>query len=313
MPVFEDWEAAAALLQEFRAARPDLPDRMHFVLVDDGSLSQPTRSLGAALGEGWSLEILRLARNLGHQRAIAVALCHSYEHFQAKGIIVMDSDGEDPPGAIGDLLRHSYHAANDRVVFASRMRRSEGPVFAFFYHSYRLLHRLLTGVNVRVGNFSYLPWRFLHRLVVSSELWNNYSATIFVSRVPYVLVPVARAERLRGTSKMSFPSLVSHGLGAISVFSIIVGTRMLIVLGALVLLSVLLLLGVVVIRAGTALAVPGWATYSAGLLLVQMTLLMSLAGAFAFLVLSGRSSAQTVPLRDYRVFLRGSDVSNHSQ
>jgi len=177
-----------------------------------------------------------------------------------------------------------------------------GVLFTAFYHLYRLIHWMLTGIEVRVGNFSYLPWRFLHRLVVSSELWNHYAATIFVSRVPYVLVPVARASRLNGSSRMDFPSLVSHRLAAISVFSAQVGARMLIVHGTLILFFGLLFVAVLLIRTATTLAIPGWATSAAGLLVLLTIQLLSLAGAFAFLVLLGRCSAKTIPLRDFGLF-----------
>lgn len=301
MPVYEDWEAVRELLRQFVSIRDKLPETVHFLLVDDGSVSRPREPLETALPDACSLEVLRLARNLGHQQAIAVALCYAHDRLGADGILVMDSDGEDSPDAIPRLLQLSLE--NDRVVFASRKRRSEGMVFALFYHSYRLLHWLLTGISVRVGNFSYLPWAYLHRLVVSSELWNHYAATVFVSRIPYDLVPVARADRLRGESRMNFPALVSHGLGAISVFSAIVGARVLVMLALLSGVSGLVLIAVLSIRIWTSLAIPGWATYSAGLVLVFLGQLFGIAAAFSLLVLSGRSGTKTIPLRDYHLFV----------
>jgi glycosyltransferase involved in cell wall biosynthesis len=302
MPVYEDWAALDELMRQFRSIRDELPATVHFLLVDDGSLSRPTEPPQTALADGWSLEILRLARNLGHQQAIAVALCYAHERLRADGIIVMDSDGEDSPAAIPRLLQAS--PANDRVVFASRKRRSEGVVFTLFYHLFRLLHWLLTGISIRVGNFSYLPWGYLNRLVVSSELWNHYAATVFASRVPFDTVPVARAHRLQGVSRMNFPALVSHGLGAISVFSTLVGARMLVLLAALSGIVVLVLAAVVSIRIWTQWAIPGWATYSAGLLLIFLAQLLVVAAAFSLLVLDGRSVTKTIPLRDYRLFLQ---------
>ncbi len=307
MPVYEDWEAVRLLLCRFSAVKERLPAKVRFLLVDDGSLSQPEEPLNTTLGDDHSLEVLHLVRNLGHQQAIAVGLCYAYDKLTADGIIVMDSDGQDSPDAVPSLLQSS--PTNDRVVFASRKRRSEGPMFALFYHSYRLLHWLLTGVAVRVGNFSYLPWGYLHRLVVSSELWNHYAATIFVSRIPYELVPIPRARRLGGKSKMNFSALVSHGLGAISVFSAVVGARVLVALGSASMISVLLLVTVLSIRIWTPLAVPGWASYSIGLLLVFLAQLLGMATAFSFLVLSGRSSAKTIPLKDYHFFLSNSEPS----
>lgn len=41
--------------------------------------------------------MLRLRRKLGHQRAIAVGLCHVAESVDANTITVMDGDGQDAP------------------------------------------------------------------------------------------------------------------------------------------------------------------------------------------------------------------------
>ena len=98
-----------------------------------------------------------------------------------------------------------------RVVFAERTKRSESFAFRFFYALYRWLHLLLTGVAVRVGNFSAMPYSLLRRLVAVSELWNHYAAAVFKSRLPYRLLPTQRANRLAGRPQMNFVALVIHG------------------------------------------------------------------------------------------------------
>jgi hypothetical protein len=87
------------------------------------------------------------------------------------------------------------------------------------------------------------------------------------------------------------------------VFSALVGARAFVLLALLSGISVLVLMAVLSIRIWTPLAIPGWATYSAGLLLVFLAQLVGIAAAFSLLVLSGRSGTKTIPLRDYRLFL----------
>ena len=79
-----------------------------------------------------------------------------------------------------------------------------------------------------MGNFSVIPRERLASLVVVSELWNHYAAAAMRSRQPFCTIPTRRAERLDGESKMNFVGLVVHGLSAISVYSDIVGVRLLI-------------------------------------------------------------------------------------
>ena len=71
-------------------------------------------------------------------------------------------------------------------------------MFRVFYALYRWAHVLLTGIPVRVGNFSVIPSSQLRRLVVVSELWNHYAAAVFKARVPRTSVPTVRAPRLDG-------------------------------------------------------------------------------------------------------------------
>ena len=93
---------------------------------------------------------------------------------------------------------------------------------------------LLTGIPVRVGNFSVIPAAQLRRLVVVSELWNHYAAAVFKARTPKATVPTARAPRLAGRSRMNFVDLVTHGLSALSVHSELIGVRLLVVAAVLI-------------------------------------------------------------------------------
>ena len=119
-----------------------------------------------------------------------------------------------------------------------------------------------------MGNFSVVPRRVLRRLVVVSEIWNHHPVGALKARVPSVQVPIKPGTRLAGSSKMSFPSLVTHGLSAISVHGEIVGARLLVATFFLMLLVVFGLVSVMVIRLVTDLAIPGWASYVGALFLI---------------------------------------------
>jgi polyisoprenyl-phosphate glycosyltransferase len=189
-----------------------------------------------------------------------------------------------------------------------RSRRSESLVFRFFYQIYRIAHHALTGISVQVGNFSILPSEYLNTLVVMSELWNHYAAAVFRSRLPFTMIPIPRGTRIAGASTMNFAALVSHGLSAISVFGDIVGVRLLIssLVGSL--LAALGIILVVIIRLFTHQAIPGWATYATGTLVIIMIQFITIATSFTFFMLSSRTNLGFVPLRDYPLFVE--DVVN---
>ena len=64
-----------------------------------------------------------------------------------------------------------------------------------------------------------------------------------------------------------------------------------------------LLLTTILIRVGTTLAIPGWATYSSGLLFVISAQMLIVAFVGAFFILNSRNNLSFVPVRDYRLFV----------
>ena len=136
-----------------------------------------------------------------------------------------------------------------------------------------------------------------------NELWNHYAAAIFRSKLPFTMIPIPRGTRIAGTCRMNFVALVSHGLSAISVFGDVVGVRLLIASLAASLLAAVGIVLVVMIKFLTDWAIPGWATYATGTLVMIMIQLISIATSFTFFVLSNRTNLGFVPLRDYSLFV----------
>lgn len=301
MPVYRDAAAAAAVIADIGPALKDIGE-VSVVMVDDGSNPRITSSDLAASGTV-PTSILTLRRNLGHQRAIAIGLAYVVANLHPDAIVVMDADGQDRVADMPHLLRLWNDAGRDRVVFAARARRSESMLFRVLYHAYRGLHRLLTGVPVRFGNFSVIPLTLASRLVVSSELWNHYAAAVLKTRLPYISLPTTRGQRVHGESRMNFVALVVHGLSALSVFSDTLGVRLL-VLSLFGFLGVLVGAGVATVGYGMGLfVVPTWGMLvAAGSLLLSMQVVIGCA-LLAFVVLSRRTGSDFIPARDYTLFI----------
>ncbi len=302
IPVYDDWASALTLLTQLDAALAHLPGRVDVLFVDDGSnepvpnLTQPPAQLGR-------VSILRLRRNLGHQRAIAIGLTHLYVHGQHDVVVVMDGDGEDRPENVPLLLERCAASGFSRVVFAQRSKRSEELSFRVGYALFKAVHVLLVGRRVEVGNFSAVPRAALSRLVAVSEMWNHYAAAVYQAKLPVELLPTTRAARIAGRSKMNLNGLIIHGLSAISVYSDIVGVRLLRAIGALCVLVLFGILTVIGVRFGTTLAIPGWATSTVGFLVVSLLNLSVLSTMMALFTLRSRAEYGFLPLRDFSHFV----------
>jgi hypothetical protein len=300
LPVYNDWKALSLLLPILERELNANELRADILMVDDGSTTSSASNLGQTCFRSIeSIDILSLRRNLGHQRAIAVGLSYIEANRVCHAVIVMDCDGQDDPRDVARLIKECTANQDRKIIFAARTRRSESFTFRLFYHLYRLVHFVLTGMPVRVGNFSVIPWGVLNRLVAVSELWNHYAAAVHKARLPIALVPTERSRRLEGPSQMDVVALVVHGLSAMAVFGDRIGVRLLIVVALGMALATAGLIAVVGIRLLTNLAVPGWATYVTGLLLVMLIQMLLVVLVFAFVILAARDTASIIPRRDY--------------
>ena len=97
------------------------------------------------------------------------------------------------------------------IIFAERAKRLEKVAFQLCYRLYCAIHWLLTGVRVRVGNFSIVPWQAVERLVVVSELWNHYAAAVFRARLPYRTVPMDQERHEIHLGFAAHPVSAIHG------------------------------------------------------------------------------------------------------
>ena len=315
IPIFNDWTSVAELVTQLDEVARTSELSLHILLVDDGSTTdEGGRLAGLHLSAIRALDVLRLRRNLGHQRAIAIGLAYVEQHVEHQPVVIMDGDGEDRPEDVPRLLAAmTVDAEGESIVFAERLRRSEGLRFATLYWLYRTLHRLLTGEQVRVGNFCAIPASFLPRLVAVSQLWNHFAAAVFDSRFRRRTVPTARGRRYSGSSRLDYVDLTTHGLSAMSVFAARIGVRLLVVTAVLA--------GAAAVVIGVVLArlylhggpVPPWMAYLVGTLIVLIFQAAALSLMFVFTILGGREGAAFLPLRDYAYYVARMDhVLPHS-
>jgi hypothetical protein len=304
MPVRNDWTPAFEVIRQIGIAMETHPVTIDVLMIDDGSTADWKT---AGVPEHWNgirrVAILELRRNVGHQRAIAIGLFHVQRTIECDALLVMDADGEDTAAGVADLVCAFTAVVPRAAIFAERRRRSESVMFQVFYAAYRIIHRVLTGVRVKVGNFSILPSSYVGTLLLHPELWNHYAAAVFRSRLAYRMIPIPRGTRLAGKSNMDFVSLVVHGLSAISVFGDVVGVRVLIMTMTGGLLTILGILSVIVEYVLTERAIPGWGAYTVALLVVIFFQLLTIAASFTFVMLSGRATASVLPLRDAARFI----------
>lgn len=305
IPQFNDWEALNLLIQKINAdLNASILENTTLFIVDDCSSRERTQPF-ANFG-GKEIKVLRLYRNLGHQKAIAIGLSYVAEHIAADKVIVMDADGEDAPSDINLLTQRSLQEPG-KIIFAERNKRTENLLFRSFYVIYKLLFKLLTGKVITFGNFSLVPQNRLQNLVRVSEIWNNYPGGIIKSRIPYDSVLTNRAKRLAGESKMNFVSLVLHGLSAISVLVDTTAVRILIFSIFMSGVAIAFIIFIIFLKL-IGNATPGWASTLGSTLMILMLQSFLISLFLVFMVLQYRSQQHFIPAVHYRDFVEKVDT-----
>ena len=306
IPVFNDWESLSILLGELDEVARTLPGRMSLCVVDDGSTTDAklAESAAARLQFIERVELVRLVVNVGHQRAIAIGICMAAEAEQSDAVLIMDSDGEDSPAAIAQLMAKA-DGREDFCIVASRRKRSESSAFKASYVIYKSIFRIVTGSRIDFGNFSLLSAGYVRRLVMIPDLWNNLAAALLRSKLPLQQVRIDRGKRYAGVSKMNFTSLIVHGFSAISVYADTIFVRLLLTTLVLFVITTAAVTSVLALRLLVPEhASPGWATtviFGITIILLQV-LFTTLTSILA--LLNNRVQRLFLPIVDYKPYVR---------
>ncbi len=262
-PVYEDSEAASKLFQELNV---EFGDKVYIVAVDDGSIRQP---IGLIDIENADLQgaVIKLKRNVGHQRAIAIGLNYVAENFNGEHhIVVMDSDGEDTPSSIRLLLK-ALNSKDVDITVAKRKSRVETLKFRVFYIVYKWIFKLLSGREISFGNFMALKPIALKRLITMQELWLHVAGCTLMSKLRITSCELDRGSRYAGQSKMNFVGLVLHGFKGLMIFAEDVLVRVGIVCAFIAFLSILASIVAVMLKT-LGFATPGWFSVALGILIL---------------------------------------------
>jgi dolichol-phosphate mannosyltransferase len=216
VPVFNEDEALLdELVRRLDAVLAALPCPAQIVLVDDGSDEPTRRKLKALAAADRRVTLVRLARNFGHQPAVAAGL----DHARGEVVVLLDGDLEDPPELIPELLARWQEGYE--VVLARRRSRRLNPLrrvlFAGFYKLFELLADypvpLQAGIYCLLGRRA---WRQLVGLREANRFLPGLRAWV---GFPTTTVGYDRAPRGSGRPKQSLLRLFRYAADAIFSFS----------------------------------------------------------------------------------------------
>jgi polyisoprenyl-phosphate glycosyltransferase len=213
-PVYNEEASIAEFHSRVASTLAGLP--FELVLVDDGSRDGSAAILADLADEDPRVRVVRLSRNFGHQAAITAGL----DHARGDAVVMMDSDLQDPPELIPDLLER-WRGGSDVVYAVRRERAGETRMkLATANWFYRLFSRLAQiEVTPNAGDFRLLDRRALHALSSLRER-NRFlrGMTVWVG-FNQTAVAYDRDPRHAGETKYTPRRMLRFSLDAISSFS----------------------------------------------------------------------------------------------
>ena len=302
--VYDDWVSFKRLLGDLDTVMQAYPHTVRVVVVDDGSptFADEVDFSDLHLAKVSKVTAVTMTRNLGNQRAVAIGLGYIAQNFTCDYLVIMDSDLEDLPEYVPQLIDAAQNEKNS-IIFAERTRRPDGSAFKGFYFLYKGLYKLFTGMSISMGNFSIVPGRLVRRVAGISEIWNHFPAGIMRARVPFKSIPSERGQRIHGSSKMNMVSLVIHGLSGLAAHADVVVVRA--VLGIIAVgLLILAIIGFLVFqKLFTDNFLLGWTSQIVTVLGGTLLQVFVAAVFIVFLILVGRHQKLVVPSVDFEDYI----------
>jgi glycosyltransferase involved in cell wall biosynthesis len=212
----------AEVIEEFvaRCAKAAQTRSLSFeiVIVDDASTDQ-TPALLAGLSSEPRLRTIRLSPNAGQAGATKAGL------REARGdwILVLDSDLQDPPERIPDLIDTLSSApASVGAVLAVKSRRDDPPLFMagqFLFHRFQHLFSRV-GIPSGAGSYCILRREVAERVAVAELGHVNLSALVAVaahaSGKALATVSYEKAARYDGQGRVGWRRLVIEALQSLA-------------------------------------------------------------------------------------------------
>lgn len=217
LPVYK----TRAFLPELHRRLGAVMDRLgvagEMIFVDDACPEDSWKDLAELARGDPRVRALRLASNVGQQRAVLEGLRHARSDI----VVVMDADLQDPPEAIPELIARLDAGADG--VFAARAGHYESGGRLLTSRLFKWTVTRLTGAPRGAGLFVALRRPLVSHLVAQAPARPHLVAMISCADFPLGAVPVTRDVRTMGHSAYSARKRLRAGSSA---FWLLLRTRL---------------------------------------------------------------------------------------
>ncbi len=274
IPLYNEVEMVPELCRELIQIRAKLPSATQIIFVDDGSSDGTVKELRShSIRKVYSVTILSLSRNFGHQAALLAGM----EASRGKVTVTMDGDLQHPVVTIPLML--AQHKQGIDIVHTSRVeirsnRTAKRVSASIFYRLFSLLSQ--TNIEPSCSDFRSMNRKSLDALLSMDEKSKFLRGMVQWIGFTSITLPYQVGLRAKGTTKYSWKKMLHLSVAGITSFSTLPLYLSVIFCALSMLGSLIYIVHVVYVSFILNIAVSGWASTILVLLLVSSSLFLVL-------------------------------------
>jgi polyisoprenyl-phosphate glycosyltransferase len=185
------------------------------IFVNDGSTDNTQLLLEGLADHDSHIKIIQFARNYGHQ----IAVTAGQDVASGDAVIIMDSDLQDPPSVIAELIKKWEEGAD--IVYAKRRTYKTNPIKKFFGWAFYRILKSIANVDIPVdtGDFRLLSQRVNNEMKKYKEKSRYLRGMTSLMGFKSDFVEFDRGERFAGITQYPFKKSLKLALDGITGYS----------------------------------------------------------------------------------------------
>lgn len=216
LPIYNEEEGLTIFVDSLRSVLDKLEEHYEIIFVNDGSRDSSLFIIKDLCSKHKEYKFINLSRNFGHQIAVSAGI----DFASGDSVILIDSDGQDPPEVIPQLLTKMKEGYD--VVYAQRVKRKNESVLKkatakFFY---KILNRITSiDIPVDTGDFRVMNRKVVNGLKQMPEKQRYIRGQIAWLGFNQTAINYERQGRKTGETGYTYRKMIRLALDAITSFS----------------------------------------------------------------------------------------------
>lgn len=216
LPIYNEESGLANFIAELESTLNSMDVPYEVILINDGSHDRSLSIIKQLCASSAHFKYINLSRNFGHQIAISAGIDYALGDY----VVLMDSDGQDPPEEIIELYTKAKQGFD--VVYARRISRGKESFFKRITAKwfYSLLDRITSiPIPLDVGDFRIMNRKVVDALKMMPEKQRYLRGQIAWLGFRQTSIEYHRKDRTTGDTKYTFRKMFHLALDGLTSFS----------------------------------------------------------------------------------------------